>query len=40
MNPIPLPTEPWLYSERLLKALEAAAQMHAAQLLSKRGRWS
>jgi (p)ppGpp synthase/HD superfamily hydrolase len=31
MNPIPLPTEPWLYSERLLKALAAAAQMHAAQ---------
>lgn len=31
MNPIPLPTEPWLYSEQLLKALAAAAQMHAAQ---------
>ena len=31
MTPIPLPSEPWLYSERLIQALEAAALMHAAQ---------
>ena len=31
MNPIPLPGQPWLYSERLINALEAAALMHAAQ---------
>ena len=31
VNPIPLPDGPWLYSERLIKALEAAAVMHAAQ---------
>lgn len=29
--PIPPPGEPWLYSERLLRALDAAARMHAAQ---------
>ncbi len=28
---LPLPPEPWLYTERLLRALEAAALMHAAQ---------
>jgi (p)ppGpp synthase/HD superfamily hydrolase len=31
MNPIPRPTHPSLYSERLLKALDAAARMHAAK---------
>jgi len=31
MNPIPLPDQPWLYSERLIQALEAAAVMHADQ---------
>jgi len=31
VNLIPLPAEPWRYSERLVKALEAAAVMHAAQ---------
>lgn len=29
---IPLPDKPWLYSERLLLALDTAARMHAAQL--------
>src|SRR5512146_557061 len=28
---LPLPPQPWLYSERLLRALEAAALMHAGQ---------
>ena len=29
---IPMPTEPWVYSERLLIALDTAARMHAAQI--------
>jgi GTP pyrophosphokinase len=32
MKGIPLPDKPWLYSERLLLALDTAARMHAAQL--------
>ncbi len=28
---LPLPPQPWLYTERLLRALEAAALMHAGQ---------
>ena len=28
---LPIPAEPWVYSDRLLLALRAAATMHAAQ---------
>jgi len=31
VNPIPVPDDPWLYSQRLVQALQAAAVMHAAQ---------
>ena len=30
-NGIPLPPRPWVYSERLIRAMSAAAQIHAAQ---------
>jgi (p)ppGpp synthase/HD superfamily hydrolase len=29
---VPLPQEPWVYSERLIRAMDVAAQIHAAQL--------
>ena len=32
---LPLPREPWLHSDRLLLALDAAARMHAAQARKK-----
>jgi (p)ppGpp synthase/HD superfamily hydrolase len=29
---VPIPPQPWVYSERLIRAIDVAAQIHAAQL--------